>query len=248
MWDNMNQVLPAVVSKRGGDHYERPSEWRITCSRERAGNIVSTGKCVPHDTVLEIGCGEGAVLAELSRRGFASELFGCELSESGVKVTLGRNIPGLKECKVADGSDLPYPDGSFDFAILAHVVEHVEDPRAVLKEAARVARHVYVEVPLELRWRMRRNYADGIPGHVNFYSARSIRLLVQTSDLRVVRQEVTHPSWDTYRYQYGIRGKIGYVVKTALLKICRPLATAVFTYNSFILAASEVECTTASGG
>jgi SAM-dependent methyltransferase len=237
----MNQALPTVIAKRGGDHYEGPSEWRDLCGRDRSANIVSACKPIPHDTVLEIGCGEGAVLAELSRQGFARALFGCELSKSGVEVTLKRNIPALKDCKVADGCDLPYPDGSFDLAILAHVVEHVEDPRAVLKEAARVARHVYIEVPLELRWRMRRNYADGFPGHVNFYSARSFRLLVQTSDLRVVRQVVTQPSWDAYRYQYGTRGKIGFVVKAALLKICPPLATAIFTYHGFILAASEAE-------
>lgn len=244
----MDQVPPTVVSKRGGDHYEGQSEWRGLCARNRCDNIAWACKSIPHDTVLEIGCGEGAVLAELSRQGFANELFACELSQSGIEATLERNIPGLIECKAAEGRNLPYPDGKFDLAILAHVVEHVEEPRAVLKEAARVARHVYVEVPLEHTWRMSRNYADGFPGHINFYSSRSIRLLVQTSNLRVVTQNVTQPSWVAYRYQYGIRGMIGFVVKAALLKIYPPLATALFTYHGFILAASETECITGTKG
>lgn len=235
----MNQALPTVVSKRGGDHYEAPSEWRDICGRDRGANIISACRDIPHASVLEVGCGEGAVLVELSSKGFSNEIYGSELSPSGVDVTSKRDIPGLIECRVADGSKLPYPDGRFDLAILAHVVEHVEDPRAVLKEAARVARHVYIEVPLELRWRMRRNYADGFLGHINFYSNQAFRLLVQTSDLRIVRQKVTQPSWEAYSFQYGFRGMVGFVVKAALLRVCPPLAMTLFTYHGFILAASE---------
>lgn len=44
-------------------------------------------------------------------------------------------------------------DGSFDLAIQSHVLEHVEYPRVVSHEAARVADYVFVEVPLELNRR-----------------------------------------------------------------------------------------------
>jgi SAM-dependent methyltransferase len=49
---------------------------------------------------------------------------------------------------VADGAALPLEDGSFDFVLASHVVEHMPDPIAALLEWGRVARrHVLVVVP-----------------------------------------------------------------------------------------------------
>ena len=47
----------------------------------------------------------------------------------------------------ADGSDLPFADRAFDFAICSHVLEHVVDPGAVVAELTRVAKAGYIEVP-----------------------------------------------------------------------------------------------------
>lgn len=47
----------------------------------------------------------------------------------------------------ADASAMPFADRSFDYAICAHVLEHVTDPGAVIAELLRVARAGYIEVP-----------------------------------------------------------------------------------------------------
>lgn len=44
-----------------------------------------------------------------------------------------------------DGSTLPYPDQTFDYAILVDVLHHTDDPAHLLGEAARVAHHVIVK-------------------------------------------------------------------------------------------------------
>lgn len=51
-----------------------------------------------------------------------------------------------------DANDLKFPDKSFDIAILAEILEHVEDPVQVLKEANRVAKRVLMTIPNEHEW------------------------------------------------------------------------------------------------
>jgi hypothetical protein len=51
---------------------------------------------------------------------------------------------------VADISNLPFGDGTFDYAIASHVLEHTEDPLAAATELSRVSRRGYVETPSEL--------------------------------------------------------------------------------------------------
>jgi SAM-dependent methyltransferase len=47
---------------------------------------------------------------------------------------------------VAPGDELPFSDGAFDFVLASHVIEHIPDPIAALKEWARVARRYIVLV------------------------------------------------------------------------------------------------------
>jgi SAM-dependent methyltransferase len=49
---------------------------------------------------------------------------------------------------VADAADMPFADHVFDYVICSHVLEHVPDPGAVIRELERVARAGYIEVPL----------------------------------------------------------------------------------------------------
>lgn len=51
-----------------------------------------------------------------------------------------------------DAHDLKFPDKSFDTALLAEILEHVEDPVQVLKEAKRVSNRVLITIPNEYEW------------------------------------------------------------------------------------------------
>jgi SAM-dependent methyltransferase len=126
--------------------------------------------------VLDIGCGDGFLLG---RAAAGSELaVGVDPEPSGVALARGKlaDIPGCSAL-VASGSELPFPDGSFDAVVLADVVEHLEDPGATLREAGRVLRpdgRIVVTTPRRLpdHWWDRQH-------HVREYESAELRELLE---------------------------------------------------------------------
>ena len=159
---------------------DKEEKWRWVGSIDKVKNIVDLCEHIPHNTILEIGSGEGSNLQRLSQISFGKRLYSLEISETGVEAIAKKNITGLVGNLIYDGYNVPYEDDTFDLAILSHVIEHVEYPRRLLYEAARVAQHVFIEVPLEENLRMPKNFILRKVGHINFYTFKNIRHLVQS--------------------------------------------------------------------
>jgi SAM-dependent methyltransferase len=88
--------------------------------------------------VLEIGCGVGTDLARFARGG--ARVSGVDLSETAVDLAR-RNLAHLGlagDLRVADGTKLPWPDGSFDLVYCHGVLQYAADPRGIVREAHRV--------------------------------------------------------------------------------------------------------------
>lgn len=90
--------------------------------------------------VLDVGCGNGYVLSRYARHG--AEVCGIDLTETALNLSRRRfELEGLKgEFRATDGNRIPYPDASFDIACSMGVLHHIEDPRPMLTEMARVLR------------------------------------------------------------------------------------------------------------
>jgi len=84
-----------------------------------------------HNRVLEIGCGEGALLARLPGK----QKFGLDPSIKGLLRAQSRSTA---ECAVARGEELPFPEASFDLVVTVGVMEHFEDAEAATREVCRV--------------------------------------------------------------------------------------------------------------
>ena len=214
---------------------EGESEWRRIGAIDKAQNIVDLCGDYSHRSVLEIGAGEGSLLKQLSDRKFATDLFALEISSSGVEAIRAKGIEGLRECQLFDGYRVPYETGQFDLVVLSHVIEHVEHPRQLLAEAARVGKLLFIEVPLEDTLRMPGDYVPDKVGHINFYSPKTIRRLLQTSNLEVLSQSVTTPSKAVHRYYNGKKGALSHSIKSALLALAPGLAVRLFSYHSSLL-------------
>lgn len=222
------------LKKHYDGYYSARSAWRDAGALGKAANIEvlwnTYGPSASNPHVLEIGCGEGAVLEQLRARGFRVQ--GIELSESGAAVARTRGLA----VDTYDGSRIPYADASFDLAVLTHVVEHLENPRLVLNEAARVAPWVLVEVPLEYRWRTPRDFAWTDVGHINLYDRKLMRQFLQSTGLEVVGERIGGPPVEVYRFRKGpLAGRIVWGIREAARVVVGPIARRIFTYHGAFL-------------
>jgi SAM-dependent methyltransferase len=130
-------------------------------------------------SVLDVGCGQGIALRDLSRAGF-SRLVGVDpyLSESvtyGPVQLIKSQLRDIKE--------------SFDIVILSHSLEHMQDPREILKQVrARLSPggHVVLRVPiLGYSWQhYGRNWIDlDAPRHNFIFTPKSVELLAAQAGL-----------------------------------------------------------------
>jgi SAM-dependent methyltransferase len=87
------------------------------------------------ERVLEVGCGTGAVLAEV---GGPALRFGLDL-DAGALTLCRSHVPGAFLLQ-ADAHALPYPDGIFDITFCHFLLLWVRDPLQVLREMKRVTR------------------------------------------------------------------------------------------------------------
>ncbi|MCS7078553.1 MAG: bifunctional 2-polyprenyl-6-hydroxyphenol methylase/3-demethylubiquinol 3-O-methyltransferase UbiG [Chloracidobacterium sp.] len=88
--------------------------------------------------VLDIGCGGGFLSNELARAGFV--VTGLDQSAASLAVARDHDETGSVRYEVGDARALPYPDRAFSAVCAMDFLEHVEDPAAVIREAARVLR------------------------------------------------------------------------------------------------------------
>ncbi|MDX2179073.1 MAG: methyltransferase domain-containing protein [Bryobacteraceae bacterium] len=86
--------------------------------------------------VADLGCGAGYGTAELAKT--AVSVAGIDRSEEAVAFARERYGGGNVEFHIADCADTGLPSASVDLAVAFELVEHLDDARALLREAARL--------------------------------------------------------------------------------------------------------------
>lgn len=106
----------------------------------------------PGSKVLDLGCGDGELLAWLKRRKRV-EARGVEISGEMVRRAISRGVPvyqGDIEEALAD-----YPDAIFDYVILSQTLQEARAPLKILREMLRVGKRAVVAFPNFGHWRVR---------------------------------------------------------------------------------------------
>nr|AGU11745.1 Methionine biosynthesis protein MetW [uncultured organism] len=106
----------------------------------------------PGARVLDVGCGDGELLAAL-RDGKGCDARGMEIDSANVAECVAR---GLSVIQGDADKDLAfYPDGSVDYAILSQTLQTTMRPALVLDELLRIGRRAFVSFPNFAHWKVR---------------------------------------------------------------------------------------------
>lgn len=106
----------------------------------------------PNSTVLDIGCGDGELLANLTADKNIKGM-GIELDQELVLACVEKGLPIIQH-DIEQGLE-NYTDKSYDYVILSQTVQTIKNPEEVFKELLRVGRKVIVSFPNFAHWRCR---------------------------------------------------------------------------------------------
>ena len=181
--------------------------------------------------VIDVGCGPGALVAELIRRLRPDTVWAVDPSERFV-AAVGARYPGVRAQRAA-AEELPFEDRLFDAALAQLVIHFMADPVMGLREMARVTQprgvvaacvwdHAGGRGPLGLFWAAARELDPDVENESQLAGARRGHLgeLFRAAGLDEVQEsaivvDVEHPSfeewWEPFLLGVGPAG--GYVAR-----------------------------------
>ena len=151
--------------------------------------------------VLDLGCGTGIILKEISSKNSSVELFGLDLSENMIAQAT-RRLGTAAKLTVGDAENLPYLDNTFNLVCCVESFHHYPNPKKALSEINRVLKKgglfllcdTWTGSPLRQIMNFFIRFSND--GDVHIYSENEIkRLLVATGFSMVSWQLITNHAY-----------------------------------------------------
>ena len=132
---NDKKTLSNIEFSKDAADYDQSR--RYSSLRESYPKIVAAALSQQFKTVLDIGCGTGALLMMIHERKKGAKLFGVDLSEEMIKVAQAK-LGNAAALTVSDSEKLPLKSGSIDLVLCTFSFHHYPNPAVVFKEMHRV--------------------------------------------------------------------------------------------------------------
>lgn len=166
----------------GGYQQSNPT-WHAEDAPWKARQIASIIEAneVSFSSVAEVGCGTGEILAQLADKFPAAHYHGYDISPQAIDIASGRARSGI-EFHLED----PLGDRSkhVDIALVADVIEHVEDPFSFVRGVKELGTWKIFHIPLDLSaqsvarmWPII-NLREGV-GHIHYFTKDTALALLE---------------------------------------------------------------------
>jgi methionine biosynthesis protein MetW len=125
-------------------------------AKARVDHLMIAEMVAAGSRVLDVGCGDGALLQLLADTKNVDGR-GIEVSRERVNACVARGLSVIQGDADRDLAD--YPDGAFDYAILSLTIQATRQPKAVLEQLLRIGRSAIVSFPNFGHWQVRAQLA-----------------------------------------------------------------------------------------
>ncbi len=175
--------------------------------RQIACKLLRSHRCLGAARILDIGCGQGDLARDLGRMFPESEIAGLDFSATGIQVA-SRKVPGARfvQRNLIEPGDPGPLAGWAQFAVCAEVLEHLDDPALLLKNASEYLAPgclLIVTVPGGPQSEFDRHI-----GHRRHFTPAQLRALLTSSGFDVeLATTAGFPFFNLYRLVVISRGK-----------------------------------------
>jgi ubiquinone/menaquinone biosynthesis C-methylase UbiE len=196
---NNKKALSKIEFSKDAADYDRSS--RYASLRNSYPKIVAEAVSRPFKTVLDVGCGTGALLMMIHERKRDAELFGVDISEEMIRVAQAK-LGSTADLSVSESEELPFKSGSFDLVLCTFSFHHHPNATTVFKEIRSVlsptGRLIMADplAPTPIRQVMNLLIPFRNDGTMRYYSKREMYSLAEFAGFSVSKW--TKLNWHSY--------------------------------------------------
>lgn len=229
-----------------GGYETRNPTWHLEDSAWKAAQVATIlrSNAITPKSVVDIGCGVGAVALELSRVMPSAVFTGLDVSPHAVEVANRQSSDRLTFKLIGDGLDDNMFAGQFDVALALDVLEHVEDYFGFLRFVRKFASFTVLHIPLDISvqgvlraspfLRVRRQV-----GHLHYFTKETALATVSDAGFHILDYFYTAGSFQLPQKKYGAR--VGSLPRRIFFRISPDLAARVMGGFSLMVLAHGSE-------
>ena len=230
-----------------GDYLKQNPTWHVEDSPWKADQIFRaiTRNALSPQTVCEVGCGAGEVLAQLQQKlPDDCRFWGYDISPQAIDLSRQRANERLQFKQLDLFAE---PDAMFDLLLVIDLIEHLDDYYGFLRKLRSRGRYAIFHIPLELSaYSVLRSYpildSRASVGHIHYFTKDTALAALAETGYEVV--DWFYPEWRMRLRGKPFRQKVLTMLRRSLLHVKTDLAVRLLGGFSLMVLA---RCTPSKG-
>jgi len=140
-------VFDIDAARHGGYLYTKDAPLSAQLATQRTTDIILQSTNFAGCSVLDLGCGDGFYTIRFFDHGSPRMITGVDKSRNALEVAKMNVQNRFLQFVVSDATKLPFPDDTFDIALIQSILHHSDNPLEIIREGFRVAPRVLIHEP-----------------------------------------------------------------------------------------------------